>query len=166
MKTGKQTAEVNIRWMIDRDIPEVLEIESHAPDFQWTEEVFRYHMRQRGVVCLVAEFGEKVVGFMVYALGSTTFGLFNIAVDPYWRRLKVGQQMIARLAGKLSKHRRTRIVMHAHEGNLDLHLFLRAMGFWCEGVEGEFYTMVRRIADGSERPNRIAKYFEARDADR
>jgi ribosomal-protein-alanine N-acetyltransferase len=42
--------EVQIRWMIRRDMPEVLEIERQSFEFSWTEEDFLCCLRQRNCI--------------------------------------------------------------------------------------------------------------------
>src|SRR5687768_6635477 len=63
-RTEKEQARVHIRWMIRRDMPEVLSIETQCFEFPWTEEDFLRCLRQRNCIGMVAEQGEKVVGFM------------------------------------------------------------------------------------------------------
>src|SRR5437588_3551570 len=60
---------------------------------------------------MVAEHGEKVVGFMIYELHKNKLHILNFAVHPAWRRMAVGAQMVAKLISKLSSHRRTRITL-------------------------------------------------------
>ena len=78
---------------------------------------------------MVAEQGEKVVGFMIYELHKTKLHILNFAVHPGWRRLGVGAQMVAKLISKLSSHRRTRITLEVRETNLAAQLFFRKQGF-------------------------------------
>ena len=67
-RTEKEQVRVHIRWMIRRDMPEVLQIEQESFDYSWTEEDFLRCLRQRNCIGMVAEQGEKVVGFMIYEL--------------------------------------------------------------------------------------------------
>src|SRR4051812_2604533 len=48
---------VHIRWMIRRDMAEVLEIERSAFEFPWFEEEFIRCLRQRNCIGMVAEHG-------------------------------------------------------------------------------------------------------------
>jgi ribosomal-protein-alanine N-acetyltransferase len=64
--TAKLQLPVHIRWMIRRDMPEVLHTEQGAFEYAWTEEDFLRCLRQRNCIGMVAEQGEKVVGFMIY----------------------------------------------------------------------------------------------------
>ncbi len=116
MNTGqtekaKDQARVHIRWMIRRDMPEVLQAEQLSFEYAWNEEDFLRCLRQRNCIGMVAEHGEKVVGFMIYELHKNKLHILNFAVHPAWRRLAVGAQMVAKLISKLSSHRRTRITL-------------------------------------------------------
>jgi ribosomal-protein-alanine N-acetyltransferase len=130
---------VHIRWMIRRDMPEVLAIEHASYDFPWDEEEFLRVLRQRNCIGMVAEHGEKVVGFMIYELHKAKLQILNLAVAPECRRMGVGEQMVAKLVSKLSNHRRTRIVLHLRESNLPAQLFYRTQGFRASEVLREFY---------------------------
>ncbi len=69
--TEKRQANCHVRWMIRRDMADVLEMESLCYAVPWTEEDFIRCLRQRNCIGMVAEVGEKVVGFMVYELHKT-----------------------------------------------------------------------------------------------
>src|SRR5262249_56138096 len=88
----KDEVRVDIRWMIRRDMPEVLQTEQESFEFAWTEEDFLRCLRQRNCIGMVAEQGEKVVGFMIYELHKAKPHILNFAVHPGWRRLGVGAQ--------------------------------------------------------------------------
>jgi len=124
-----KNAPVHIRWMLRRDLPEVLWIESAAFEFPWSKADFIRCLRHRNCIGIVAEDGNQVVGFMVYALQRTRIHFLNFAVHPAFRRLGVGRQMVAHRKAKLSEQRRTRITLEVRERNLDAQLFFRSMGF-------------------------------------
>src|SRR5215471_1645201 len=117
---------VHIRWMIRRDMPEVLAIEKQCFEFPWQDEDFIRCLRQRNCIGMVAEAGERVVGFMIYELHKSRLHILNFAVHEGFRRRGVGCQMVAKLISKLSSHRRTRITLEVRETNLAAQLFFRA----------------------------------------
>ena len=173
-RTEKEQVRVHIRWMIRRDMPEVLQTEQESFEFSWTEEDFLRCLRQRNCIGMVAEQGEKVVGFMIYELHKNRLHILNFAVHPSWRRLGVGAQMVAKLISKLSSHRRTRITLEVRETNLTAQLFFRSQGFKAVRVLRAFYEdsgedaflMQYRLADDTgedfeEAINRIAQYEES-----
>lgn len=130
---------VHIRWMIRRDMSEVLEIERASFEFPWFEEDFIRCLRQRNCIGMVAEHAERVVGFMIYELHKTRLHILNFAVAANQRRRGVGRQMIEKLVGKLSSQRRTEITLEVRETNLPAQVFFRQSGFRATSVLRDFY---------------------------
>lgn len=172
-RTEKEQVRVHIRWMIRRDMPEVLQIEQGSFDYSWTEEDFLRCLRQRNCIGMVAEQGEKVVGFMIYELHKTKLHILNFAILPAYRRLGVGVQMVSKLVSKLSSHRRTRITLEVRETNLAAQLFFRSQGFRALRVLRTYYEDSGEDAflmqyhltgdstdDAESSVNRIAQYEE------
>ena len=135
----KSQLRVHIRWMIRRDMPEVLEIERASFEFPWFEEDFIRCLRQRNCIGMVAEHAEHVVGFMIYELHKTRLHILNFAVSPNVRHRAVGRQMIDKLIGKLSSQRRTHISLEVRETNLAAQIFFRESGFRATNVLRDFY---------------------------
>ncbi|TSC78932.1 MAG: ribosomal-protein-alanine acetyltransferase [Candidatus Peregrinibacteria bacterium Gr01-1014_25] len=134
-----ENVRVHIRWMIRRDMPEVLDTELQSFEYAWTEEDFLRCLRQRNCIGMVAERSERVVGFMIYELHKSKLHILNFAVQPDSRRRGVGAQMITKLIGKLSSHRRTKITAAVRETNLDAQNFFKASGFRAEKVLPTYY---------------------------
>ena len=130
---------VHIRWMIRRDMPEVLEIEQAGFEFPWSEEDFIRCLRQRNCIGMVAEYDERVVGFMIYELHKNQLHVLNFAVRPDARRRGVGVQMVNKLVGKLSQQRRNRICLEIRETNLAAQLFFKNLGFRAVSVLRDYY---------------------------
>jgi [ribosomal protein S18]-alanine N-acetyltransferase len=130
---------VHIRWMIRRDMPEVLAIEQQCFEFPWYEDDFIRCLRQRNCIGMVAEASERVVGFMIYELHKNRLHILNFAVHETHRRRGVGSQMSRKLIGKLSQDRRSRILLEIRETNLAAQLFFRQLGFRAVSVLRDFY---------------------------
>jgi len=130
---------VHIRWMIRRDMPSVLAIERHCFEFPWLEEDFIRCLRQRNCIGMVAEAGERIVGFMVYELHKNRLHILNFAVHEQLRRRGIGGQMAKKLITKLSHERRSRIMLEIRETNLAAQLFFRSLGFRAVSVLRDFY---------------------------
>lgn len=137
--------DVHVRWMVRDDVRDVLRIEAASyPDgaFAFDEAELRRTLRRRNVIGQVAETKDRaprVLGFMIYGLAERHFELLSLAVDPAARRRRVATQMLNRLAGKLSRCRRQRIVMTLRDVDLAGHLLLRSLGFVARGVERHGY---------------------------
>jgi len=151
---------LHVRWMIRRDMPEVLDIESRSFEFSWTEENFIRFLRQRNCIGMVAEHDERIVGFMIYELHENRLHVLNFAVHPDFRRRGVAGGMIRKLVGKLSPQRRNHILLETRETNLAAQLFFRDAGFRAIRTEHDFYDETDECAIvfqyrpvGSERPD-------------
>jgi len=118
-----------IRWMIRRDMDEVLEIENAVFDAPWQESDYVKRLRQRNCIGMVVDDGKRVVGFMVYELHRKKLHVLNLAVHPDWQGKGLGRSMVERLAEKLSTQRRMRIVLEVRETNLNAQQFFRHCGF-------------------------------------
>ncbi len=136
---GKQVLCVHIRWMIRRDMMEVLDTENRSFEFPWSEDDFIRCLRQRNCIGMVAEYDERVVGFMIYELHRNRLHVLNFAVAPEFRRRGVGEQMMQKLVGKLSSQRRNKIHLEVRETNLGAQLFFRKIGFRAIQVLRDFY---------------------------
>jgi [ribosomal protein S18]-alanine N-acetyltransferase len=136
----KQEVRVHIRWMIRRDMPEVLAIEGESFEFPWFEDDFIRCLRQRNCIGMVAEYDDRVVGFMIYELQKSRIHVLNFAVAAAFRRLGVGSQMIAKLIAKLSPHHRSRLILAIRETNLAAQLFFRENGFRAVSVLHDYYA--------------------------
>jgi ribosomal-protein-alanine N-acetyltransferase len=127
--TPDQDSKVQIRWLIRRDMLEVLEIELASFEFAWTEEDFLCCLRQRNCIGMVAERGHEVVGFMIYELHKAKLQILNFAVSTKIRRGGIGRRMVRRLIDKLSQQRRKEIILEVRETNLAAQLFFRNQQF-------------------------------------
>lgn len=137
---------VHTRWMIRRDMEEVLAIEEGSFTTPWAEEDFLRCLRQRMVVGMVAELGEKVVGFMLFELLKTKLIVLNLAVHPSYRRQRIGFQLIKKLDAKLSSHRRQSFEFEVRETNLPAQLFFKACGLRCNRIVREFFEDTKEDA--------------------
>jgi ribosomal-protein-alanine N-acetyltransferase len=136
---GKSPLCVHIRWMIRRDMAEVMAIEKQSFEFPWTEDDFVRSLRQRNCIGMVAECDERIVGFMIYELHRNRLHLLNFSVRSEFRRRGVGSQMLRKLIAKLTQQRRNRILLEVRETNLTAQLFFRANGFRAISLLRSYY---------------------------
>jgi len=130
---------IHIRWMIRRDMPDVMAIELASFDFAWSEDDFLRCLRQRNCIGMVAERGDSILGFMIYELHRTRLHVLNFAVHPTVRRTGVGGLMVAKLVYKLCSHRRQKLTLAVREGNIPAQLFFRAHRFKAAKVLRGYY---------------------------
>jgi ribosomal-protein-alanine N-acetyltransferase len=124
-----QDSSLQIRWLIRRDMPEVLAIEQESFDYSWTEEEFLCVLRQRNCIGMVAEIDHEIVGFMIYELHKSNLHVLNFAVAAEHRRRGIGTKMVQRLVDKLSLQRRKEILLEVRERNLLAQIFFKSQDF-------------------------------------
>ena len=118
-----------LRWMIDRDLSQVMGIESlcFGPDADTRREM-RALIDMPGVYSIVAEAeNESIDGFVIYERRKTRIVIRNLAVAPMRQRRGIGTLLIDKLRGKLSFQRKVLTAL-VRESNLPAQLFFRAMG--------------------------------------
>lgn len=135
----EQLAKHHVRWMVRRDLQDVVAIEKESFDFPWVEAEFLHCLRKQNCIPMVVDHGGSVAGFMVYELFRDQIYLRNMAVAKQHRRSGIGQAMATTLLGKLQKGRRTRVTLHVRETNLDAQLFFKLVGFDAISVIREYY---------------------------
>jgi ribosomal-protein-alanine N-acetyltransferase len=126
--------QLKIRWLVRRDMPEVLMIDRHSFVDSWSEDEYLHVIRKRNCIAMVAECDDCVVGFVVYELHRRYLELLRFAVDCNMRRMGIGSQLIGKLKSKLHHQHRTFIAAEMPERNHHAVLFLRDLGFRATGV--------------------------------
>lgn len=135
----------HIRWMIRRDMPEVLQIEESE---QWSlsEADILQILRQRNCIGMIIEDEDpksptcgKIMGYMIYELHKHHLELLKLVVDPQFRHRGLGSTMIRKLQYKLNSHKRTALVVNVRETNLQGQIFLKELGFIATNVLREHF---------------------------
>ncbi len=136
MPTTREQIRAHVRWMVRRDMDQVLDAEAKEPD-GWTEDDILRCLRHRNSIGFVAEVGDRVIGYMMYELHPSHLTALRLAIHQGFRRQGVGSRLIGKLVGKLSDCCRTSIEVDVPDGNLPAHLFLRSLGFRATAVSVE-----------------------------
>jgi ribosomal-protein-alanine N-acetyltransferase len=136
----RERISVQVRWMVRRDMSDVVRIEHLSYEFPWCEEDFLRCLRQRNCIGTVAERDEHVMGYIVYELHWDSLHILKMAVHPDYRRRGVGTQLVQKVISKLENTRRNRVALEVPESNLEAQLFFRSCGFRATRVLRAFYS--------------------------
>ena len=137
--TSPAQTRVHIRWMIRRDMPEVLAIEHAGFEYPWCEEEFLRVLRQRNCIGMVAEHGERIVGFMIYELHRNKIHVLDFAThadfageawDDRWWPSWSGSSPTSGVTGSLCTFARPTAAQ----------LFFKVLGFRAMEVVREHYA--------------------------
>jgi ribosomal-protein-alanine N-acetyltransferase len=136
----KRKQEVSIRWILHRDIDEVLEIEKQSFPNPWGRIELMRCLRQRNNIGLVFTCYDLVTGYVIYEFGRSSIEIINLAVHPEYRRCSIGTLLIEKLQYKVDgQPKRNRLTALVRETNLPAQIFLRSNKFICDGIETDAY---------------------------
>lgn len=133
---------VQIKWLLKRQLPEVLEIEQSVFGRRaWDENDFNRALNQRNCIGKVAldRSDRRIVGFLVFELYKSRYRVLNFAVAPEQQRCGVGTALFDHLKSRLSK-RRGEIELMLRETNLEAQLFCRSQDFQAIEVIRDYYA--------------------------
>lgn len=142
MTTTLPNLGVHIRWMIRRDLRDILAIEAASFAEPWAEDDFLHHLRHRNRIGMVAEskHDSRVLGYMLYELHPNHLHLLNLAVAPAVRGRGLGTALVAKLVHKVETHGRLWIGTTIGERNAAGLAFFRACGFRAVGLARGRFT--------------------------
>ena len=133
------------RWMIKRDLPEVMELDRQwLGDLAWGEEEFLSLLRKRGVTALVIEdsYGH-IVAYAIYLVHSDHLELDRIVVADNMRRQGVATGIVKWLKKKVDGHKnRNSVNAFVAEDNMAMQCTLRSCGIPCVNIVRGRYERV------------------------
>lgn len=133
-KTPKKL-KADVRWARPDELHEIMDIDYLAHDIPWTDEQWKWAMKNHHTVVMVAEVHRQVGGFMVYHIHDDHFELWSLTVRPELRRNGIGRQLVEKMRSKMrNQPERPLTQFPVSEGNTAGHLFLKACGFRAVGV--------------------------------
>ena len=156
---------LTLRWLMQRDLPRVLEIQKQTATPGWSQQDFLTVLQSFDTTGWVAEVNDQIVGFLIYmvtakpettetvAVGNRTqrirrheagqgkplrLVLLNLGVTPDCHRFGVGRTLLERLARKL-RHPEDSILAIVPESNLPLQLLLRDAQFKASSIMRKYF---------------------------
>lgn len=141
---------VQVRWLIRKEMDQVLKIENECFDSPYDLDWFMANLRRTNVIGMVADCGRnEIAGFMLYELYKDHIVLLNFAVAARFQRQGVGTAMVQRILDKLSFQRRNAVEVMTSDKNVGSHLFFRSCGFKAVSViRDHFESDDGEFADG------------------
>jgi [ribosomal protein S18]-alanine N-acetyltransferase len=142
MATAQKTSVgvVRIRWMVHRDLNQVLKIEraSYSPDWRWPADAFEAPELNRQVN-LVATLDNQVAGYIVYLCRAASIEIMNLTVSPQHRRRGIASQLLRRVLSKVKSKHGAIIETIVRESSLPVQLLLQDHGFFAQEILQDYY---------------------------
>lgn len=136
-----------IRYTFNRDINQIVEIEQACFEFPWSKNEF-VKLNQpyidgikNATIGIVAEWQEKIIGYLYYTEESIRYRIINIAVHPDFRRQKVFTILMDKVLSNASRKQKMRVVVAIRETNLFAQLAFKSLGFKAVKILKNFYDV-------------------------
>lgn len=120
---------IDIRWMLRRDMYDIVDIERASFTSPWSVEEFVECLRKKNNIGIVAEHNKRVVSFLIYGLYDKYIEITNVATHPIYRNQGIATALITKIIDKLHPQRRTSIKINIAESNLSTQLFFQHLDF-------------------------------------
>jgi|GEM_PF-1025160 len=133
----------DIRYLIRRDIPEIMCIEEKkTEDELQTEEEILSKLRQRNCIGTVVEYQNEIVAFMIYELHKSIISLTDFAVRSDFKRQGIGTLLMHKVIRKGLNEENTRnsITIIVKETNVEMLSFLPHFDFHSISVLREYFS--------------------------
>lgn len=141
-RTGnKARTGASIRAMQLDDLPQVLEIERLSFPTPWSERAFRGELTVNSYAhYLVAELGERVVGYGGMWVIVDEAHVTNIAVHPRHRRSGIGRLLLKALLEQAADRGCDRVTLEVRKSNRPAQHLYQSYGFVPRGIRRGYYT--------------------------
>lgn len=128
---------LTIRSLAYADLPNVLSIERRAFVTPWSMAMFVLELSKTSGICLAANAGETLRGYLVCSCYPEMWHLMNVAVDPERRREGVATALITRLLSEVKDTDKIMLeVRGSNEGAIEMY---RHFGFNPVGHRRRYY---------------------------
>lgn len=132
------------------DLGQIAEIESEAFERGWTRENLRKEFEASFSLMLVAEAGNKIVGFITAWKITGEIQINRLAVTASYRRRGIARRLIETLIDRCSMNPPYKILLEVREKNIAARALYRSLGFSENGLRKNYYRDDNAILLGKE----------------
>jgi len=141
----REVPEVQIRPMMEADLPEVAAIEQGSYAFPWSENIFRDCLRV-GYTCRALDLAGQVIGYGVMSLGAGEAHILNVCVRDEFRNVGFGRRILDQLLERAGAAGVREAFLEVRPSNLAAIRLYQRLGFEQIGIRRGYY----QAPDGRE----------------
>ncbi|HQU14783.1 MAG: ribosomal-protein-alanine N-acetyltransferase [Chromatiales bacterium 21-64-14] len=134
------------RPMRENDLAAVMDIESGAYDFPWSEGIFRDCLRV-GYCCWLYEEAGEVLAYGVMSVGYGEAHVLNLCVRPESRQRGIGRRMLSHLLDLARRHHADTALLEVRPTNHAALVLYTGLGFNQVGLRRAYYPAARGRED-------------------
>ena len=128
-----------VRSLAYSDLPSVIAIERRSFPAPWSLAMFVLELSKPSGICLAANRGEELLGYLVCCRYDQVWHLMNVAVAPEHRRQGVASGLIARLLEETGGEAGLPITLEVRVSNREAIAMYEGLGFRSAGVRPRYY---------------------------
>ena len=141
----REVPEVQIRPMMEIDLPDVALIEQQSYAFPWSENIFRDCLRV-GYTCRALDLEGQIIGYGVMSLGAGEAHVLNVCVAGQFRNLGFGRRLLEHLMERAAAMGVAEAFLEVRPSNLAAIRLYQRLGFEQIGIRRGYY----QAPDGRE----------------
>jgi [ribosomal protein S18]-alanine N-acetyltransferase len=139
-------AEIRVRRAVAGDLQRIVEIESRAYQFPWSEGIFRDCLRV-GYPAWVVEAGGCLAGYGIVSVAAGESHVLNVCVDPAWQRLGLGRRLMVQLMHCARELGAARMMLEVRPSNTAARALYEQLGFAEIGLRPAYYPSRRALRE-------------------
>jgi len=136
--TAPPAAALQIRRLTYADLPQVVALERRAFTTPWSLAMFVLELSKPSGVCLAAEAGGELAGYLVCSRYDTVWHVMNVAVDPDRRRRGIATALIGALLERIGLD--AQVTLEVRRSNVGALALYERFGFRSAGVRPRYYA--------------------------
>lgn len=141
----RDVPEVQVRPMMELDLPEIGRIEQQSYAFPWSENIFRDCLRV-GYTCRALDLEGQIIGYAVMSLGAGEAHILNVCVREEFRSLGFGRRLLEHLLERAAGSGVNEAFLEVRPSNLSAIRLYQRLGFEQIGIRRGYY----QAPDGRE----------------
>lgn len=118
----------------------VLDIERETYPIPWSRRMIEGELARPGGICLVAEYGGAVVGYILVARQVDVWHILNVTVHPLHRGRRIGEALINALFRVADRGDHAGYTLEVRVSNVRAIRLYRRLGFVSHGVRPRYYS--------------------------
>lgn len=131
---------VRFRPMTTADLDEIMVIERSAYRFPWSQGFFLQELQVACARSILAEFDEKIIGYVLFWLLPGTIDIHNVATHVNYRRRGVARLLLGRVLGHAKAQSINRVTLEVRKSNIQAQRLYESMGFFPAGLRKGYYS--------------------------
>lgn len=123
-----------------KHVPQIKEIEKQCFSVPWTDDQLRAQLPDKMHVFIVAESGEKVLGYVGMMFVLDEGYISNVAVAPEYRRMGIADALISELLRRANELELSFVTLEVRESNAPARALYEKNGFSDVGLRKNYYN--------------------------